>query len=176
MSNLAHENLPKPGKYLTFVLDREHYGLPVLKVREIMRLCPITPVPRMPAFIQGVMNLRGKIIPVIDLRERFGLPQVAVSERVCVVVVQFTPLEGGQQWMGMVVDAVEDVSQFNLADLELPPDFGGELDTRFIMGLAKSKDKVITLLDMDRLLNLTEPLDLQAMVASSSARTSLHHE
>lgn len=175
MISLANENLPDPGKYLTFVLEKEHYSVPVLKVREIMRLCPITPVPRMPAFIQGVINLRGKIVPVIDLRERFGLPKASDTERACVVVVQFAKSEGGQQWMGMVVDAVEEVSHFTQTDLELPPDFGGDLDTRFITGMAKAKDAVKTLLDLDRLLNLEGPLDWQAMVASSSARTSLQN-
>jgi len=173
---MAHENLPHPGKYLTFVVENEHYSVPVLQVREIMRLCPITPVPRMPAFILGVMNLRGKIVPVIDLRERFGLPKADVSDRACVVVVQYNSLDGGQPWMGMVVDAVEDVTHLTLADLEAPPDFGGDLDTRFITGMAKSKDSVKTLLDLDRLLHLTGPLDLQAMLASSAAPTSLHHE
>lgn len=175
MSSLAQDHLPNPGKYLTFVLEKEHYSVPVLKVREIMRLCPITPVPRMPAFIQGVINLRGKIVPVIDLRERFGLPKAADMERACVVVVQFATSEGGQQWMGMVVDSVEEVSHFATDDLELPPDFGGDLDTRFITGLAKSKEAVKTLLDLDRLLNLEGPLDVQALVASSSAQNHFHH-
>ncbi len=175
MSSLAQDHLPDPGKYLTFALENEHYSVPVLKVREIMRLCPITPVPRMPAFIQGVINLRGKIVPVIDLRERFGLPKAADTERTCVVVVQFATSEGGQQWMGMVVDAVEEVSHFTQDDLALPPDFGGDLDTRFITGMAKAKDTVKTLLDLDRLLNLDGPLDWQAMVASSSAQNHFHH-
>lgn len=175
MTSLATDHLPEPGKYLTFVLANEHYSVPVLKVREIMRLCPITPVPHMPRFIQGVINLRGKIVPVIDLRERFGLPKAAASERACVVVVQFATSEGGRQWMGMVVDSVEEVSHFTQADLALPPDFGSDLDTRFITGMAKSKDTVKTLLDMDRLLNFAGPLDWQAMVASSIARPSFHH-
>lgn len=167
MTTLATENLPDPGKYLTFVLDQERYSVPVLKVREIMRLCPITPVPRMPIYILGVINLRGKIVPVIDLRKRFGLPKSVDQDRTCLVVVQFATTEGNPQWMGMVVDIVEEVSVFTLEDLELPPDFGGDIDTRFITGMAKSKGTVKTLLDLDRLLNFVGPLDLQALVNSA---------
>ena len=167
MTTLATEHLPEAGKYLTFVLDQERYSVPVLKVREIMRLCPITPVPRMPSYILGVINLRGKIVPVIDLRERFGLPKAVDLERACVVVVQFATTEGNPQLMGMIVDIVEEVSVFTLEDLELPPDFGGDIDTRFITGMAKSKGSVKTLLDLDRLLNFVGPLDLQALVNSA---------
>ena len=167
MTSLVNEHLPAAGKYLTFLLDRERYSVPVLKVREIMRLSPITIVPRMPAYIKGVINLRGKIVPVIDLRERFGLPQATDLERVCVIVVQFLTSEGNHQLMGMIVDVVEEVSQFNSEDLEIPPDFGGSIDTRFITGMAKSKGTVKTLLDMDRLLNFSGTLDLQTMLASA---------
>ena len=166
MTTLATEHLPDPGKYLTFVLNQERYSVPVLKVREIMRLCPITPVPRMPSYILGVINLRGKIVPVIDLRERFGLPKAVDLERACVVVVNFATTEGNPQLMGMIVDIVEEVSVFTREDLELPPDFGGDIDTRFITGMAKSKGSVKTLLDLDRLLNFVGPLDLQALVHS----------
>jgi purine-binding chemotaxis protein CheW len=174
MTTLATEHLPEAGKYLNFVLDQERYSVPVLKVREIMRLCPITPVPRMPSYILGVINLRGKIVPVIDLRERFGLPKAVDLERACVVVVQFVTTEGNPQWMGMIVDIVEEVSVFTLQDLELPPDFGGDIDTRFITGMAKSKGSVKTLLDLDRLLNFVGPLDLQALVSSSDPHISHH--
>lgn len=174
MTNLATENMPDAGKYLTFVLDKERYSVPLLKVREIMRLCPITPVPRMPTHILGVINLRGKIVPVIDLRERFGLPKSVDLERACVVVVQFATTEGNLQLMGMIVDIVEEVSVFTLQDLELPPDFGGDIDTRFITGMAKSKGTVKTLLDLDRLLNFVGPLDLQDLVSSSAPPISHH--
>jgi purine-binding chemotaxis protein CheW len=174
MTTLATESLPDAGKYLTFVLDKERYSVPLLKVREIMRLCPITPVPRMPTHILGVINLRGKIVPVIDLRERFGLPKAVDLERACVVVVQFATTEGNPQLMGMIVDIVEEVSVFTVQDLELPPDFGGDIDTRFITGMAKSKGTVKTLLDLDRLLNFVGPLDLQALVSSSAPPMSHH--
>jgi purine-binding chemotaxis protein CheW len=170
MTTLATESLPDAGKYLTFILDNERYSVPVLKVREIMRLSPITPVPRMPPYIKGVINLRGKIVPVIDLRERFGLQMATDLDRICVIVVQFDTADGAVQLMGMIVDVVEEVSQFNTEDLELPPDFGGSIDTRFITGMAKSKGTVKTLLDIDRLLNYAGQLDLRALAPTPSDR------
>lgn len=170
MSNAATENLPETGKYLTFLLAQERYSVPVLKVREIMRLCPVTPVPRMPAYIKGVINLRGKIVPVIDLRERFGLPQAVELDRICIIVVQFDTGEGSSQLMGMIVDVVEEVSQFNTEDLEVSPDFGGSIDTRFITGMTKSKGTVKTLLDIDRLLNHVGQIDLRAVGMGPSDR------
>jgi len=170
MTTLATESLPDAGKYLTFILDNERYSVPVLKVREIMRLSPITPVPRMPPYIKGVINLRGKIVPVIDLRERFGLQMVTDLDRICVIVVQFDTADGAVQLMGMIVDVVEEVSQFNTEDLEMPPDFGGSIDTRFITGMAKSKGSVKTLLDIDRLLNYAGQLDLRTLSPNTSDR------
>jgi len=170
MTTLATESLPDAGKYLTFILDDERYSVPVLKVREIMRLSPITPVPRMPPYIKGVINLRGKIVPVIDLRERFGLQAATELDRICVIVVQFDTADGATQLMGMIVDVVEEVSQFNTEDLEMPPDFGGSIDTRFITGMAKSKGSVKTLLDIDRLLNYAGQLDLRALAPTPSDR------
>ncbi len=144
------------GKYLTFMLGAEYFSLPVLQVREIIRLCPITTVPRMPPYIKGVINLRGKIIPVIDLRERFSMNSMVISEddRRCIIVVQFKPHDDLVQHMGMIVDVVEEVSQFLEVDLESTPDFGSSLDSRFIIGMAKSRGSVRTLLDLDRLLTM----------------------
>jgi purine-binding chemotaxis protein CheW len=170
MSTVATDNLPQTGKYLTFILAQERYSVPVLKVREIMRLRPVTPVPRMPAYIKGVINLRGKIVPVIDLRERFGLPQAADTERICIIVVQFDSGDGASQLMGMIVDVVEEVSQFNTEDLEMSPDFGGAIDTRFIVGMAKSKGNVKTLLDIDRLLNHVGQIDLRTAGLDTAER------
>lgn len=163
MTSLANDSLPQTGKYLTFILAHERYSVPVLKVREIMRLCPVTPVPRMPPYIRGVINLRGKIVPVIDLRKRFELPQSGNEERICIIVVQFDTPDGLAQLMGMIVDVVEEVSHFTAEELESPPDFGSAIDTRFIVGMAKSKGTVKTLLDIDRLLNHAGQLDLQSL-------------
>jgi purine-binding chemotaxis protein CheW len=140
------------GKYLTFVLAEEAYGIPVLKVREIIRLTAITAVPQMPGYIRGVINLRGKIIPVMDLRLRFGLAGAANTEQNCIVVVQVKSPAGQATAMGLVVDAVEEVAQFAVADIEEAPDFGAQIDTHYILGMAKIKGVVKALLDIDRII------------------------
>lgn len=167
MTTVMTENQPVSGKYLTFAIAQERYSVPVLKVREIMRLCPVTQVPRMPPYIKGVINLRGKIVPVIDLRARFGLTPAVDLDRICIIVVQFDTPDGATSLMGMIVDVVEEVSFFSDDDLELAPDFGGSIDTRFITGMAKSKDKVKTLLDLDKLLNHAGQLDTRALNLNS---------
>jgi len=160
-NQIQTDNRPKPGKYLTFMLGAEHYSLPILKVREIMRLCPITPVPRMPVYIQGVINLRGKIVPVLDLRARFRLPEYADRDRVCIIVVQLDNGDGSANLMGMIVDMVEEVSQYAEAEIEPTPDFGSLVDTRYITGMTKTKGTVKTLLDLDKLLTMDGDIDLQ---------------
>lgn len=162
MNTFADSSVAKPGKYLTFKLQSEHFSLPVLQVREIMRLCPITPVPRMPLYIKGVLNLRGKIISVIDLRDRFALQSWPSNEddRRCIIVVQFKNHDKLTQQMGMVVDAVEDVAYFSEDDIKATPDFGSALDTRYIIGMATNHGCVRTLLDLDRLLNIEGALQM----------------
>lgn len=138
------------GKYLAFTLGKESYGLPVLKVREIIRLVAITPVPQMPAHIRGVINLRGKIVPVVDLRIKFGLATVEADESACIVVVQVKLPAGSNIHMGLIVDGVEEVINFAAADLEATPDFGMQVDTDYLLGMAKVKARVVALLDIDR--------------------------
>ena len=138
------------GKHLTFMLGREHYGVPVLKVREIIRLCDITPVPQMPDYIRGVLNLRGKIIPVADLRIKFRLAKVENTDLTCIVVVSVNLPDKSSALMGLIVDAVEEVANLAAADIEPPPDFGAALETGYILGMAKVKGMVKTLLDLDR--------------------------
>jgi purine-binding chemotaxis protein CheW len=149
---LTPKSAAQAGKYLTFVLGSEHYAVPVLKVREIIRLCDITPVPRMPEHIKGVINLRGKIIPVTDLRLRFALAQAAATELTCIVVVHVAGAGNSQILIGMIVDAVDEVVNIAASDIEPTPDFGSSLDTEFIVGMAKMKGVVKTLLDIDRVL------------------------
>ena len=162
------QTLPSAGKYLTFAVAQERYSVPVLKVREIMRLCPVTPVPRMPSYIKGVINLRGKIVPVVDLRERFSLGAAEDTERICIVVVQVEEPDGASRLTGMIVDVVEEVSQFQSDDLEPPPDFGDAVDARFIVGMAKTRGQVKTLLDIDRLLGFVGQIDLRALHTRSA--------
>ena len=138
------------GKYLTFNLQNESYAIEVLKVREIIRHISITAVPQMPAYIRGVINLRGKIIPVMDLRLRFDFPNVTNTVQTCIVVVQVKLPDGKSTPMGMVVDGVEEVINLTLADLEETPDFGGQIAVDYILGMAKVKGVVKVLLDIDR--------------------------
>ena len=141
----------RAGKYLVITLGGEAYGIPVLTVREIIRLCPITPVATMPAHVRGVINLRGKIIPLVDLRARFHLPVADDHDRNCIVVAQVGGGSGAARLYAVVVDGVEEVASFAATDIEPTPDFGGAIDVRFITGMAKSGPLVRTLIDLDRI-------------------------
>ena len=138
------------GRYLTFGLGPESYGIPVIHVREIIRMPEVTAVPQMPSYVRGVLNLRGKIIPVIDLRRRFELAFDGLDERTCVVMVQITPATGGSLQMGLVVDCVEEVVTVHPEEIEPPPRFGSTLAADYLLGMAKIKGKVKTLLDIDK--------------------------
>ncbi len=140
------------GKYLTFILGGESYAIPVLKVREIIRLTSITSVPQMPDYIRGVINLRGKIIPVMDLRLRFGFGKADTTDQNCIVVVQVKSPTGQATAMGLVVDAVEEVAQLATADIEETPDFGSQIATDCLLGMAKIKGVVKALLDIDKVI------------------------
>lgn len=139
-------------KYLTFKLGEESYGLNVLTVREIISLPTITAVPQMPDYVRGVINLRGKIIPVMDLRLRFGFAEATNTEQTCIVVVQVKSLAGQPTQMGLVVDAVEEVIQLTAADIEETPDFGSQISTDYLLGMAKIKGVVKALLDIDKVI------------------------
>lgn len=137
------------GKYLTVVLADEAYGLSVLKVREIIRMQKITPVPQMPEFVKGVINLRGRVIPVVDLRVKFGLAG-DFTERTCIVVVQVEVVSAKAIQMGLVVDSVEEVLNVTADMIEPTPEFGTIVDTSYLLGMIKAKGQVKTLLDIDR--------------------------
>ena len=138
------------GKYLTFALAAEEYGLPVLKVREIIKMLDITSVPQAPQHVKGVINLRGKVIPVVDLRLRFGFPSQAYGERTCLIVTEVA-LQSSTVMMGVVVDAVSEVLTIAADEIEATPDFGGHVNTEFMMGVAKTKGRVKFLLELDRI-------------------------
>src|SRR5262245_8569804 len=140
----------KPGRYLTFKLGRESYGLPVLGVREIIRICPITPVPRMPDYIKGVINSPRKVMPILDLPAKFQLTTEGYGERACIIVVQVGSPPAAVMLMGAIVDAVEEVVQLSEAELEPTPDFGGSPNTDYILGMATLHGGVKTLLDLDK--------------------------
>jgi purine-binding chemotaxis protein CheW len=143
------------GKYLTFRLAREEFGIGILKVKEIIGLLPFTPIPRTPDFVKGVINLRGKVIPVVDLRLKFGMDQEPYTNRTCIVVVQIQGSQGRAS-MGMVVDAVNEVANVKAQEVEQTPNFGVSLDTAYILGMAKTGEQVRILLDIDRVLGEDE--------------------
>ena len=150
------------GKHLTFNLQNESYGIDVLKVREIIRLTTITAVPQMPAYVKGVINLRGKIIPVIDLRLRFGFDSAKDTDLTCIIVVQVKMSDGKNTQMGLVVDGVEEVVNLTPSDIEETPDFGGNISSNFIIGMAKVKGTVKSLLNIDRVLGADELRQIRA--------------
>jgi len=139
------------GKYLTFALAKEEYGIGILKVKEIIAMMPVTTVPCVPGYIKGVINLRGKIIPVIDLRLRFAMEEASYTERTCVIVVE---TKGQQKSMliGIIVDAVAEVISIREADIEEAPKFGGHPHIDYILGMAKMNGGVKILLDIDKVL------------------------
>jgi purine-binding chemotaxis protein CheW len=139
------------GKYLTFTLGNEEYGVPVLKVREIIKVMDITQVPQVPEHVLGVINLRGKVIPVIDLRRKFGFPALEYTERTCIIVAD-VDLAPARVMMGIVVDSVSEVLNVTEAEIDETPDFGGQNVTDYLLGLAKVKGTVKILLDLDRVL------------------------
>lgn len=141
------------GKYLTFNLGPETYGLPVLRIREIIRQTCITPMPQLPSHIKGVINLRGKIIPVVDLRAKFGLGEGGATEHKCIVVVQAFGVRSAEIQVGLLVDDVQEVLVINANEIEETPEFGCQVESACILGMAKLKNKVAVLLDMDRTLS-----------------------
>jgi purine-binding chemotaxis protein CheW len=146
------------GKYLTFLLDGEEYGVEILKVREIIGLMDITNVPQTPDFVEGVINLRGKVIPVIDLRAKFGLSRTEYNDQTCIIVVDVGMM------MGIIVDTVNEVHDIPTVNIEPAPKFGAAVDTSFILGMGKVKDDVKILLDIDKVLTCAELVDLQEQV------------
>jgi purine-binding chemotaxis protein CheW len=156
-------NRAKAGKYLTFSLGHEYYGIEVLKVREIIRMLDITAVPQMPHYVKGVMNLRGKVIPVIDLRLKFQLERAETTERTCTVVVQIMHSSGTTTQMGIIVDGVEEVINITESEIEDTPNFGVSLPTHHFLGMAKIKGAVKTLLDIDHVIESESISHIQAL-------------
>ena len=140
------------GKYLTFKLDAEEFGLEILKVQEIIKMMDITKVPRTPPFVRGVINLRGKVIPVVDLRLKFDMESRNNTDKTCVIVVTVRR-SGGSVVMGIIVDEVSEVLDVAGASIEPAPEFGGAVDTSFILGMGKIGERVVTLMDVDRVLS-----------------------
>jgi purine-binding chemotaxis protein CheW len=139
------------NKFLQFEIDGEFYGVDILKVREINGMMDITAVPQTPRFMKGLINLRGKVVPVIDLRLKFGLAESNYDERTSIIVIEFKSIHGQVQ-MGMVVDTVSEVVSLSGRHIEPAPNFGVRLKSEYILGMAKVKNRVIIILDIDLIL------------------------
>jgi len=162
MDQAVKKMADREGKYLTFSLDREEYGIGILKVKEIIGMMRITPVPQTPEFVKGVINLRGKVIPVIDLRLRFGMESIDYNERTCIIVVEINT-NSGKIHTGIVVDSVSEVLNIKSSDIEDTPTFGTKLNTDYILGMAKMGGGVKILLEIDRVLSSQELDALEAV-------------
>ncbi len=153
------------NQFLTFALGQEEYGVEILKIQEIKGFSAITPLPNAPAYVKGVLNLRGTIVPIVDLRQKFGLPEVAYTKFTVIVVVQ---VRG--QIMGFIVDAVSDVLTVAGTDIQPTPNLHGQVDTAFLTGLAKAGDKLVILLDIDKVLAAGEATEAARAVAEAASR------
>lgn len=149
------EMTARAGKYLTFKLGEEEYGLEILKVQEIMKMVDVTKVPKTPEFVRGVINLRGKVIPVVDLRLKFDMTGRDTTDKTCVIVVQISH-GSGSLTMGTIVDEVSEVLDIGAEQIEAAPEFGTSVNTDFILGMGKVAKKVIMLLDIDKVLSSGE--------------------
>lgn len=150
-----NKTISEESKYLTFTLGQEEYGLEILKVREIIGYMDITSVPQTPEYVKGVINLRGQVIPVINLRTKFGMDVTEVTDETCIIVVEIN--QGGSKFCtGIVVDRVQEVLDIPAEKIDPAPDFGTSVDTKFILGIGKSDDSVNILLDIDEVLDGSE--------------------
>lgn len=156
-------------QYLTFILADEEYGVDILRVQEIRGWSAVTRIPNTPAFIRGILNLRGAIVPVIDLRLRFGIEKIAYGPTTVIVVLKVTH-EATQRIVGLVVDGVSDVYNVHEKDIKPAPDFGVTVHTEFIKGMAAIAEKMVILLDIDRMLNATEVDAVDAAVQPDSVK------
>ena len=155
MAETTDKAVDLAGKYLTFKLSGEEYGLEILKVREIIGLLPITVLPRTPVFVRGVINLRGKVSPVIDLRLKFDMEAAADTDQTCIIIVDVKGTSGNVQ-IGILVDSVSEVLDIKGQDIEDAPSFGTNVDTAFILGMAKAKGTVKILLNIEKVLSTAE--------------------
>ena len=159
----SDESRDKLIQLVSFNLGVEEYGVDVLKVREIIRMPIVTRVPNTPHYVEGVINLRGKVIPVVDLRLKFGLQEVEYTARTCIIVVQIQGPDS-VSLTGIVVDEVSEALNIAAGEIEDTPDFGDGAATPYILGMAKSKGKVKILLDIDRVLQAQEIDGLKSML------------
>ena len=156
-------------QYLTFTLDEELYAVDVVKVREVLEVTPLTKIPRMPAFMQGVINIRGSVVPVLDLRLKFGMEQAERTVDTCIIVMDIQA-EDKTVTIGSLADSVQEVIDLDEENIEPPPRLGTKVDTDFIRGMGKRDDQFIIILDIDRVFNSSEI----AVAEDANAQTSTH--
>jgi purine-binding chemotaxis protein CheW len=163
-THFVEKTSPRSGKYLIFSLSGEEFGAEVLKIKEIMGLQNITAVPNTVSCVRGVINLRGQVIPVLDLRIKFNLPPVEYTQRTCIVVVE-TQVAGRSALMGAIVDGVAEVLTLTAEDIVDTPDFGNGVDSPYLLGMAKVKGKVKILIDIQQVLSSSDSIELEQAMA-----------
>lgn len=154
-------------RLFTFKLSGSDYGVPILRVQEIVALPPVTPVPRTPEFVRGVINLRGRVVPVVDLRTRFGMAASPDTDRTCVVIIQVEG-ESGAMRMGVVVEDLAEVVDVPEDDVVDPPEFGAGIDTEFLLGMGRVAQRVIILLDVDKVLTSADVATVRQAAGEST--------
>ncbi|RMF93060.1 MAG: chemotaxis protein CheW [Candidatus Schekmanbacteria bacterium] len=155
------------GKFLTFFLGKEEYGLPILTVQEIIALLPITPVPRTPNYFKGLTNLRGKIIPVMDLRLKFGMEELEPTDETCIIVVRTS-----KQLMGLIVDRVSEVKNISDESIDEPPEFGDNSITDYLSAIGKSNESVVLIVDIEKVVNTNELSEINFNEVENSSANS----
>ncbi|WP_343590928.1 chemotaxis protein CheW [Paracidovorax wautersii] len=159
----------EPAQYLTFQLGGEMFAIGILAIKEIIEYGDLTTVPMMPRSVRGVINLRGAVVPVIDLQARFGRPPAVIGRRTCIVIVEVQSQSEQQQVIGVVVDAVNEVLDIAASDIEPPPAFGAQIRADFIRGMGKVRGRFVVLLDLDNTLSAEELATLPEIAADASA-------
>lgn len=167
-----HAGSENDGQYLTFLLSGEMFAIGILAIKEIIEFSHLTTVPMMPDFVRGVINVRGAVVPVVDLSARFGGKASEVTRRSCIVIIEAKVEGGDQQDIGVMVDAVSAVLEIPATEIEPPPSFGARIRVDFIKGMAKVEGRFVILLDVDRVLSVEE----MAQLSSGGVTDEKHHE
>ena len=154
-ANVAGEAMEKESQYLTFLLGGEMYAIGILNIKEIIEYGQVTEVPMMPAFIRGIINLRGRVVPVINLLARFGKPSSEITKRTCIVIIE-VGAEDERQDIGMVVDSVSEVLDIPASEIEPAPSFGAKIRSDFISGMGKVGGKFVVMLNVNKVLSVEE--------------------
>jgi purine-binding chemotaxis protein CheW len=174
---MAVSEITDTRQYLTFKLDEEVFAVDVAQVREILELIPITKVPKTPDFMRGVINVRGSVVPVVDLRLRFGIQQGQETINTCIVVME-VGLDGDNTVIGAIADSVQEVSEFSPEQIEPPPKLGTQLNVDFIKGIGKQSEKFVIILDIDRIFSSSELQHVasagETAVAQEEAAQTVH--